>query len=44
MVYQWNLDRMREETVFIVVVVGDVAVSVVVIGIVFINVLLSLLS
>ena len=34
---------MREETVFIVVVVGDVVVSVVVIAVVFINVLLSLL-
>ena len=34
---------MREETVFIVVVVGDGSVSVVVIGVVFINVLLSLL-
>ena len=32
---------MREETVFIVVVVGDVVVSVVVIAVAFINVLLS---
>ena len=40
MVYQWNLDRMREETVFIVVVVGGGSFSVVGIGVVCINVLL----
>ena len=40
MVYQWNLDRMCEETVFIVVVVGGGFFSVVGIGVVFINLLL----
>ena len=41
MVIQWILDRMRQETVFIVVVVGDVVVIVVVIAVSFINILLS---
>ena len=40
MVYQWNLDRMYEETVFIVVVVGGGFFSAVGIGVVCINVLL----